>query len=276
MNDPHPHDPHDTPNDPSASQRRIAVSYVGDAQRTRATDLARELGLLCVDDCCDPTCAAILAVTPERLELRATGRGAPGPVFVDFDAGATAYRRKHGGGRNEPIARAVGLKRSTPTVIDATAGLGRDAFLLAALGCQVTMIERSPILAALLRDGMDRALSSPQLREIVGNRMTLHVGDSVELLPTLHADVVYLDPMFPPRRRESALVKKQMRLVRLVVGDEDDSRSLFEAAREASPRRIVVKRPRHAPPVAGEPALVVKSPTMRYDVYFPAPGDVPV
>src|SRR5688572_20080391 len=93
-----------------------------------------------------------------RLSLIPTGKNAPGPIYADFLTGAAAHRRLHGGGRGQPIARAIGLKPGVkpPSVIDATAGLGRDAFVLACLGCEVTLLERSPTVAALLRDALER------------------------------------------------------------------------------------------------------------------------
>jgi 16S rRNA (guanine1516-N2)-methyltransferase len=65
-------------------------------------------------------------------------------IFIDFASAANTYRRLHGGGNGQPLARAIGLKTyGLPlVVIDATAGLGQDSFVLASLGCHVTMIER--------------------------------------------------------------------------------------------------------------------------------------
>src|SRR5690606_23122611 len=108
--------------------------------------------------------------------------GAPGPVFADFVEGALAYRRLHGGGRGQPVARAVGLKPGIyPKVLDATAGLGRDAFVLAALGCEVVMLERSPIIAALLDDALARAALESEVAPIVA-RMTLIQADARQWL----------------------------------------------------------------------------------------------
>lgn len=95
-----------------------------------------------------------LVLTPEHLELRKRDEPKLGGIFVDFVGGAMAHRRRFGGGRGEAVAKAVGIKGDyLPDVVDATAGLGRDAFVLASVGCRVRMLERNPVVAALLDDG---------------------------------------------------------------------------------------------------------------------------
>ena len=90
-----------------------------------------------------------LVMTPEHLELRKRDEPKLGGIFVDFVGGAMAHRRKFGGGRGEAVAKAVGIKGDyLPDVVDATAGLGRDAFVLASVGCRVRMLERNPVVAA--------------------------------------------------------------------------------------------------------------------------------
>jgi len=213
----------------------------------------------------------LLVRTADRLELRQTGRNAAGPLFVDFGAEALLYRRRHGGSRKEAVARAVGLRGgSSPTVLDVTAGLGRDGFILASLGCRVRLVERSPLVAALLADGLSRAEKTPQLARITGN-LCLTVGNSLEILAKWRdesPEVVFLDPMYP-HRGKSALVKKEMRLIRLLVGDDEDSDALLPAALAVASRRVVVKRPRLAPALAGpEPTFTLAGKNSRFDVYL--------
>lgn len=136
------------------------------------------------------------------------------PLSVDFVSGKAAHRRQFGGGRGQLVAKACGLTKGiTPSVVDATAGLGRDAFVLASLGAQVLMIERVEAIAALLQDGLERAASADETALIAG-RMALRHGDAAEQLAALIADaefapqVIHLDPMFP-HREKSALVKKR-------------------------------------------------------------------
>lgn len=210
-----------------------------------------------------------LVLTDERLELRRGGPDAPGPVHVDFVGGAVGHRHRFGGGRGQPIARAVALKGRPPArLIDATAGLGRDAFLFASLGSEVVLVERSPVLAALLEDGLRRAAADAEVAPIAA-RMHLVHGDAAVLLGPggLCADVVYLDPMFPPRDK-SALVKKEMQALHRVVGSDPDADHLLAAALGAA-RRVVVKRPGKAPPLADRrPDAVVATPNHRFDLYF--------
>lgn len=195
------------------------------------------------------------------------------PLSVDFAAGKAAHRRQFGGGRGQLVAKACGLAKGvTPSIVDATAGLGRDAFVLASLGACVLLIERVEAIAALLEDGLRRAAKAPAIAEIVA-RMTLRHGDAVASLETLiegaafDPQVIHLDPMFP-HREKSALVKKDMRLFRELAGDDDDSPRLLEAALDVATHRVVVKRPRKAPPIEGPaPQHVLEGKTSRYDLY---------
>ncbi|MBT2773111.1 class I SAM-dependent methyltransferase [Halomonas sp. ISL-60] len=195
------------------------------------------------------------------------------PLSVDFAAGKAAHRRRFGGGRGQLIAKACGLAKSvTPSIVDATAGLGRDAFVLASLGAQVLLIERVAAIAALLGDGLKRASRHSDTAEIAA-RMTLRHGDAAQALAELVASahfspqVIHLDPMFP-HREKSALVKKEMRLFRELAGDDDDAPRLLEAALDVATHRVVVKRPRKAPPIAGPaPQHTLEGKTSRYDLY---------
>ncbi|WP_265583952.1 class I SAM-dependent methyltransferase [Chitinimonas koreensis] len=192
---------------------------------------------------------------------------------VDFAGGAAEWRRKHGGGRGQGVARACGLKGgATPRVLDATAGLGRDAFVLAALGCEVDLIERSPLAAALLEDGLARAALDAEVAAIAA-RMRLYRGGAAELLanwPGARPEVIYLDPMFPDTRRKSALSKKEMQAFQAVVGADLDADALLAPARALALERVAVKRPRHAPLLAGlTPAYSLEGDSVRFDVYLP-------
>ena len=191
-------------------------------------------------------------------------------LVCDFTGGSVLHRFRFGGGRGQALPRAVGLKGGkTPSVIDATAGLGRDAFLLASLGAEVTLIERSPVIHALLQDGLARASDAGGAVAAVVARMTLLFGDARTLLPRLSADVVLVDPMHPPRQK-SALVKNEMRLLREIVGSDDDFPELMRIALERASRRVVLKWPRRAEPPQGirpcSHQILGKS--TRYDVYM--------
>ncbi|MBK4785080.1 MAG: 16S rRNA (guanine(1516)-N(2))-methyltransferase RsmJ [Pantoea sp. Pent] len=220
----------------------------------------------------DDSATLALVLTTQHLELRKVDEPKLGGIFVDFVSGAMAHRRKFGGGRGEAVAKAVGIKGDyLPDVVDATAGLGRDAFVLAALGCRVRMLERHPVVAALLEDGLRRGYEDAEIGGWLRERLTLlHVVSQQALSDIMPApDVVYLDPMYP-HWQKSALVKKEMRVFQSLVGPDEDADALLEPARRLVKKRIVVKRPDYAPPLAGvatQSAVVTKS--HRFDIYPP-------
>lgn len=193
-----------------------------------------------------------------------------GAIYVDFVTGASAHRRKFGGGKGQAIAKAVGLnKGATPHVLDATAGLGRDAFVLASLGCQVTLHERHPVVAALLYDGLQRAYQDNDIGSWMQSNMAMAFGSSHDLLASTacQPDVVYLDPMFP-HREKSALVKKEMRVFQTLVGDDHDADGLLDFAYELASKRVVVKRPDYAPFLNDKkPSMQITTKKNRFDVY---------
>lgn len=217
-----------------------------------------------------PESGHALQLGAERLELASLGRGAPGPVWVDFVSGRADWRRRHGGGRGQGVARACGLKNGTPRVLDATAGLGRDAFVLASLGCEVDLIERSPVAAVLLEDGLARAALDAEVAPIAA-RMRLWHRDAAAALadwPGVRPEVIYLDPMFPEKNK-SALSKKEMQAFQTVIGPDLDADALLAPARALASGRVAVKRPRHAPWLAEvKPGLVYEGDSVRYDVYL--------
>ncbi len=194
---------------------------------------------------------------------------------VDFISGALAHRRKFGGGKSQLIAKAVGIKpKIFPSVLDLTAGLGKDAFVLASLGCQVTLVERHPLVFDALQQGFLTALrhakqEDPVLLSIL-QRMTVLNEDGITFLKSpekIQHQVIYLDPMFPERTK-SAAVKKDMVLLQAMVGGDEDSAILFQEALQAPVSRIVVKRPKRAAPLCDtKPSLVFQGQSSRFDVY---------
>ena len=174
----------------------------------------------------------------------------------------------------ELLVRAARVRGAeSPTVVDATAGLGEDSLLLAAAGFTVTMFERDSAIAALLRDALERAADEPQLAGIV-ERMTLVEGDSVAGLRELSVppDVVFLDPMFPGRTK-SAAVKKKFQLLHHLERPCEDEEGLLAAALSARPRKVVVKRPPKGPWLAGvKPSHSLAGKAVRYDVIVPPPS----
>ncbi|WP_277962003.1 class I SAM-dependent methyltransferase [Pseudomonas sp. RIT-To-2] len=245
---------------------RIRVEAQNGALQPVAQQWAERLALpLAIDDA-----EFALQATEAGLQLQQLGDDAPGPVRVDFVEGAVAHRRLFGGGSGQMIAKAVGVQQGVrPRVLDATAGLGKDAFVLASLGCDMSLIERQPIIGALLEDGLARAAGDLEVGAIVA-RMQLLKGNSIDLIRAWEGEppqVIYLDPMFP-HREKSALVKKEMRLFRPLVGDDMDAPALLAAALALASHRVVVKRPRKAPCIEGpKPSHSLEGKSSRYDIY---------
>lgn len=211
----------------------------------------------------------------DGLALTKTDEPKLGAIRVDFVSGAAAHRRKFGGGKGQAIAKAVGLNKGkgiTPHVLDGTAGLGRDAFVLASLGCKVTLHERHPVVAALLYDGLERAYLNAEIGSWMSERMKMAFGSSHQLLPETQTDidVVYLDPMFP-HREKSAAVKKEMRVFQSLVGSDLDADLLLSPAHDLAMKRVVVKRPDYAPFLDEKtPSMQIKTKKNRFDVYVKA------
>ncbi|SMC24102.1 16S rRNA (guanine1516-N2)-methyltransferase [Andreprevotia lacus DSM 23236] len=192
-------------------------------------------------------------------------------VSVDFVAGAQAHRRKFGGGLGQPVARAVGLKQGQPlTVLDATAGQGRDAFVLASLGATVTLLERSAVACALLADGLARAAADEATAPIAARMQLVH-ADALQWLRgcAQQFEVVFLDPMFPePGKRAKS--KKDMAAFQTLIGGDVDADGLLAPARRLATRRVVVKRPRIAPWLNQQkPDFDYPGESTRFDAYLP-------
>ncbi len=200
------------------------------------------------------------------IELRREG-DRPG-TGVRCDLARIALRGGAAEARSMPLFRAVGDAR---TVVDATAGLLGDAFLLAAAGCRVLAIERSPLVHALAADGLARARRDPRLTELIGDRIELVCGDARAWLEERSGtdaapDAVTIDPMFPPKRKRSALPRKEMLALREVVGSDPDAAQLLDAARRCARMRVVLKRGDDAPELA-KPDWTIEGTTVRFDVW---------
>lgn len=195
-----------------------------------------------------------------------------GALHLDFTAGKAAHRRQFGGGRGQPLAKAVGLKQgASPHIVDLSAGMGRDGFVLASLGCAVTLVERTPMIHALLADAITRAQDYAETQSIAHRLHVVSQCAKAYLVEqpkgALAHHVLYFDPMYP-HREKSALVKKEMRMFRDWVGNDDDADDTLLAALDAQPARVVVKRPKGAPHLANQtPHTTIDSKNTRYDVY---------
>lgn len=187
-------------------------------------------------------------------------------MLVDFRD--TLQRIKPGRLQRELLVRASKLKglEGAPVALDATAGLGEDSLLLAASGFEVHLFERNPVIATLLADAVQRARGDDELSEIA-KRMHVQEGDSVHALRSgdISPDLVYLDPMFPERKK-SAAVKKKFQLLQRLEAPCDDAEEMLQAAIEAKPKKIVIKRPLKAVSLGGiDPDYSLRGKAIRYD-----------
>jgi len=242
---------------------QLAVTFEGAAREAAAEALATELGLPLLAGESDNT-HFLLVVTDDGLVLRDLRDPRLGPICADF-AGMDTRPYSPNLSRRQPLARAFGKK--IHTIVDATAGLAQDALRLALMGFHVTATERSPVVAALARDGLRRFESERGIA--LGTRLSIRVGDARTLLSTLpRPDAVYLDPMFPAKRKHSAAARKEMRVLRDLVGEDRDAVELLAIARTVARERVVVKRADDAPPLAPGPHHSILGKLIRYDVYL--------
>ena len=252
----------------------IVVSTHILSQIRRARKLSDEFALpIC--DAADTRCSHQLVYTDNRVQLQENPHlGSPRftPLSVDYLRGNSLSSRILSTTLKDPLCRAAGLKSGyRPSVIDATAGLGSDGISLAWLGCRVILIERSPVVFALLEDGIYRASSNASFLERIVSNIQLCCGNAIEILQQKQytAETVMIDPMFPEFGK-SQMKKKQMRLLRSIVGGDDDSAMLFSSSLGAAKKRVAVKRPKNAHKIADHPlpSHQVTMKSGRFDVYI--------
>ena len=240
----------------------------------KAIQLANILGLpVCSPESAEPE--FVLKYETGSLSLHAASflshNQRPAPLQIDFLHGSVGYRHRHNLTIHQPLAKAVGIRPGfRPDVLDATAGLGRDGFVLACLGCTVTFCERSPILWALLSDGLERARNDNTTADIISSRITLHQADARQYLSQQASQphTIYLDPMYP-HSDKAALNKIDMRILRELAGNDDDSPELLSAALKHASNRVVVKRPQKAGCLSTtKPTYSVNMKHHRFDVYL--------
>lgn len=214
----------------------------------------------------------ILAPIGDRLTLQCPDDPKFTPFYIDFLSGKLRYRGNEASLKREMLARALGKKpKDGARIVDATAGLGRDSFILAKLGFNVILLERSAILHALLQDAMHHAANDPETQPIIARMQLIH-ADAKDWLQQLPADdrpdIIYIDPMFPARQK-SASVKKEMVILQQLLGAESDNDALLNVALACSKQRVVVKRPRLAPALTNQPrAFSLTGKSCRFDIYL--------
>lgn len=215
----------------------------------------------------------------DGLQLLALAAPELGVLHIDLLRGSAGWR-SGARARGERLVRACGvLRRSAgpPCIVDGTGGLGTDSWLLASAGATVITCEQHPVLAALLRDALQRA--APDAPEVAA-RMRVLQGDVRAQLPRLDADVLYLDPMYPPRRK-AALGDRRLRLVAALLAADgyvaDDAAGLVRTGLACGIPRVVLKRPKHAEvEVARAPNHALEGRSTRFDVWLSAPASPPL
>ena len=259
----------------------ISISYTSDEMKEKAENFAKSAGY--------PLMPTNEVTTPLNLNysndfVELCDKEKDISIHIDFISGDLAHRQKYGGGRGQSIAKAIGLKQGTPppSVLDATAGLAKDAYVLACLGCSMTLVERSPTIVELIKDAIHRAEEDEHFKTILEKGFEVINQSSIDYLTELenkavseskkpdviYPDVIYLDPMYPDKKK-SASVKKNMQILQKLLGKDEDTQELLNAALNVAKKRVVVKRPKGAENLTElKPTYTVESKKTRYDVYI--------
>ncbi|BCE02614.1 class I SAM-dependent methyltransferase [Marinicellulosiphila megalodicopiae] len=215
----------------------------------------------------------ILQFVDAKLSLIDRAQPKLKPLFIDFAEGKNAHRRQFGGGKSQPVAKAVGLsKRKNLHIFDATAGMGADSFVFAGIGATVTMCEQHPVVHALLEDALNRAQINIEANEFTQKMTLLPWGENKNSLTYLDEyegqfDVIFFDPMFPARQK-SAAVKKEMTIFHDLVGEDQNESRFLDVAKTKAKYRVVVKRPKLANHYADQtPSFIQEGKSGRFDLY---------
>jgi len=252
----------------SHSQPKLAVLYQQDGSLNRSVQLAQRLNIPLYQDFSPQlTEHFFLLWREDKLTLIDRDSLKKGGLFVAI---MPRPGEQHSWPAPKQGALAQALGRKTQTIVDATTGWGQDSLHIFRMGYDLRCLERSPVMVELLRDGFNRlaALDWVIKRELLPP--PLLAGDARKLLATLSdpPDCIYLDPMFPVKRKKTALAKKSMTVLRDLLGDDEDREQLLTAAMHATGKRVVVKSPNYAKPLGGQPNMSFRSKLLRYDVYL--------
>ncbi|MCX7084613.1 MAG: class I SAM-dependent methyltransferase [Methylococcales bacterium] len=247
---------------------KLAVLHQGAEYKQQSQDLAERLSVPFYE-IIDKECPEnfFLSWREGCLKLLDKELLKKGGLVVDIEP-RNGEQRSWPAPKQDALAHALG--RKTKTVVDATTGWGQDSLHIFRMGYELICIERSPVMAELLADGFNRLAELDWMQSLQLRPPKLLKGNAIELLATLDTppDCIYLDPMFPPKRKKSALAKKSMVVLRDLLGDDHDKEQLFEAAVKATGKRVVVKSPDYAEPLGGKPSESYQGKLLRYDVYL--------
>lgn len=248
----------------------LAVTYETEGEFVRSRQLAERLGVLSlpIGEAKQRESASFFLIYRDGcLKLLDRPLLNKGGLMVEIDP-RPGEQHSWPAPKTGVFAQAIGKK--TRTIVDATAGWAQDSLAMFRMGYRVACIERSPVMAELIRDGLERLAEKDWVRRRSLPVPKLIVGDAIEILQGLpeRPDCIYLDPMFPPKRKKSAQAKKSMAVLREILGDDLDREALFGAAFAAAGKRVVVKSPDYAEPLGAKPDQSFRGKLVRYDVYL--------
>jgi 16S rRNA (guanine1516-N2)-methyltransferase len=255
-----------TPHQTNALQQ-LAVFFNGEGEILRAQQLAAQLNIAFYQEVTKETPQNFfLCYRDGCLKLLDKELLKKGGLMVEIEP-RPGEQRSFPAPKQGALAQALGKSK---TVVDATTGWGQDSLFMFRMGFSMLCIERSPVMAVLLEDAFARLAHCEWVQNLQLDVPKLLVGNAIELLETLETppDCIYLDPMFPPKRKKSALAKKSMQMLHELIGQDDDREQLFNAAWQATGKRVVVKSPDYAEPLGGKPQQSFSGKLLRYDVYL--------
>lgn len=233
-----------------AGMTLFPIGYTDNILSEKAQQLAEHYGFVV-----DTQVLPRLELTLQGLFLLSPGFS---PLQVDFSRVLQGTKLD----KSHALIRAC---KPTPgmRIVDATAGWGRDAALLAQAGAEVLLVEKQSVMAALLADGLQRLPA-----DVVALSL-LHCDASTylqQLEPQAYPDLIYMDPMHPVRQK-SALVKKDMQVLQQLFGSDENVSELIALAIKRARKKVVVKWPQRLSPLV-VPQHHISGKTVRFDIYF--------
>ena len=247
---------------------KLAILVQESSKETASYQLAEKLGVSIYQAVDKNTVEDFfLSYRDGRLKLLDKALLKKGGLSVDIEP-RPGEQRSWPAPKKGALAQALG--RKTKTIVDATTGWGQDSLHIFRMGYELRCIERSPVMVELLIDGFKRLSKTDWVMNLDIQLPELISGNAIEVLSKLETkpECIYIDPMFPPKRKKSALPKKSMTILRDLLGDDEDKEQLFEMAYQTATKRVVVKSPDYAEPIAGKPSESFSGKLLRYDVYL--------
>ena len=247
---------------------KLAVFYQGQGESKLLAEIASRLNVPLINEVNDATSEAFFLTWREgRLRLLDKKLLKKGGLSVDIQP-RPGEQRSWPAPKKGALAQALG--RKTKTIVDATTGWGQDSLHIFRMGYKLRCIERSPVMVELLGDGFQRLAEQDWVINLNIQLPELIAGNAIDVLSTLEVkpECIYIDPMFPSKRKKSALPKKSMTILRDLLGNDEDKEQLFEMAFQTAIKKVVVKSPDYAGPIAGKPSESFSGKLLRYDVYL--------